>query len=598
MSVRFATAVALLLAACGRPSAPASLVRAGEPRRVSSNVLPEDYAGSRACQPCHAALYERFVRSPMHRMTRNADTAEIHAPFTGPAFEFKSDRVRFGQQGGVRTMRLEVQGEPPELYRVTRVIGGRYREDFAGVLVPDGEPGGPPRSLERILPVSYLLFKKEWRYKGYSVMSPERTLLKSGPVWQRTCIFCHNTAPQVTTLWDDLYGPGAPVYQGSVSTELGPERRAHFGIKDERRLADTIDAELERLGAGASDSTDLKPKLRAVMEATRQRFGAGQLVEIGIGCEACHGGAREHTQDPARHPSFALASGAFEVRGQNREPEPEALALNRTCAKCHTVLFSRYPYTWEGRARARDPGGSHINSGEARDFLLGGCSKQMSCAACHDPHTEDPAERLRDLAGPRGNALCSSCHRELASDSARSAHSHHRAESPGSACINCHMPQKNMGLAYQLTRYHRIGSPTDRERVEGDRPLECALCHADKSVAQITATLERFWGKRYQRAELVRLYGDLSQNALLATLVRGKPHERAVAGLLAARGRLQPAVPLLVNELGNEYPLVRFFAKEALEELVQRPLSLDMNASGPEIVRQAERLVDETPSVP
>jgi predicted CXXCH cytochrome family protein len=590
--------LALLVAACAGPGAPPSSARAAEARRVSSNALREDYAGSSACKPCHAALYERFIRSPMHRMTRNADSAEIHAPFGGPAFEFKGDRVRFALQGRVRTMRLEAEGREPELYRVTRVIGGRYREDFAGVPVPSADPGGPARGLERILPVSYLLFKREWRYKGYSVMSPERAELKSGPVWQRTCIFCHNTAPQVSTLWDELYGAGAPVYQGSVSTELPVSRRPGVEVKDASRLTTAIDAELELLHASSNGAKGLKPALAAVIEATRRGFASEHLVEVGIGCEACHGGAREHVQEPSRKPAFGVHTPSFEMLGPEGKAESGALALNRTCAKCHTVLFSRYPYTWEGKSRDENPGGSHINSGEARDFLLGGCSGQMSCASCHDPHVEDSAARLRELAGRRGNALCASCHEKYRSDSARSAHSHHPAASSGSACLNCHMPQKNMGLAYQLTRYHRIGSPTDRERVYGDRPLECALCHADKSVEQITSTMERFWGKRYSRAGLERLYGDLSQNALLATLARGKPHERAVAGASAAGARLQAAVPLLVNELGNEYPLVRFFAKEALETLARRPLALDMNQSGAQIVQDARRLLGSSAGPP
>ena len=64
------------------------------------------------------------------------------------------------------------------------------------------------------------------------------------------------------------------------------------------------------------------------------------------------------------------------------------------------------------------------------------------------------------------------------------------------------MPKKNMGLDYALTRYHRIGSPTDPARVERDRPLECALCHADKSVDALVGTMEPWWGKRYDREAL------------------------------------------------------------------------------------------------
>jgi hypothetical protein len=132
------------------------------------------------------------------------------------------------------------------------------------------------------------------------------------------------------------------------------------------------------------------------------------------------------------------------------------------------------------------------------------------------------------------------------------------------------MPKKNLGLAYELTRYHRIGSPTDVERVEGDRPLECALCHVDRSVEQLVATMERNWGKRYDRAKLRRLYEqDLSINALRATLLGGKPHEE-----LAALGSLpltETSVPAFQRAVGHEYPLVGLFAGARLERVVRAP---------------------------
>jgi hypothetical protein len=150
------------------------------------------------------------------------------------------------------------------------------------------------------------------------------------------------------------------------------------------------------------------------------------------------------------------------------------------------------------------------------------------------------------------------------------------------------MPKKNMGLAYELTRYHRIGSPTDRERVEGDRPLECALCHADKSVDELVRTMERLWGKQYDRGALQRLYGrDLRVNALEATLRYGKPHEQGTALAVAGRDKLQTFLPLVLAQLGNDYPLVRYFARHAVEQISGAPLPVDMNAPGPELVQSA-----------
>src|SRR5205814_9252685 len=95
-----------------------------------------------------------------------------------------------------------------------------------------------------------------------------------------------------------------------------------------------------------------------------------------------------------------------------------AESINRACARCHQVLFTRYPYTWEGGLRRHEPGGSHITSGEARDFLLGGCARQMSCVTCHDPHGTDDTARLQALGTPAGNGTCLGCHGKYATPAA------------------------------------------------------------------------------------------------------------------------------------------------------------------------------------
>jgi predicted CXXCH cytochrome family protein len=228
------------------------------------------------------------------------------------------------------------------------------------------------------------------------------------------------------------------------------------------------------------------------------------------------------------------------------------------------VLFSRYPYTWEGGRRDAGAGGSHINSGEARDFLLGGCAADLSCTRCHDPHGAAAPDALRALATPAGNSVCTACHAELASPERVRAHAHHDPTGAAGSCVACHMPRKNMGLDGKLTRYHRIGSPTDPARVLGDRPLECALCHADRSVGDLVDAMEKWWPVRYPRQRLAELYGTLEANVMRATLERGKAHEQAVAiGVLSEAGA-RDAAPLLAKQLANDYPLVREWASRAL----------------------------------
>ncbi|HET7545794.1 MAG TPA: cytochrome c3 family protein, partial [Polyangiaceae bacterium] len=529
-------------------------------------------------------------------------STRISAPFSGNTFEFRGDSLRFEQIDGQRFMRLQRAQQRDALFRVTKVIGGRYREDFVGVEVDETAPLGGARDVERVLPASYLSFNGEWRYKGYSVMVRERAALEPGVVWKTGCIFCHNTVPTLSILLDDIYseyGQRAPSYQGSASIELPDDKRPRYAVSDERALVRALASELSYLGK-PRDLADYGPKraLTVSIDGTRDGFDEQHLVELGIGCEACHGGAREHVKNPgAVRPSLSLRSDFLRVTSAAGAEPSHAQDVNRTCAKCHTVLFSRYPYTWEGRTRRHDPGGATINSGEARDFLLGDCSERLSCVHCHDPHGEDPKSALLALEGPKGDALCASCHQKFGTAEAQRAHTHHPNGSAGSHCLNCHMPKKNLGLAYELTRYHRIGSPTDRERVEGDRPLECALCHTDKSVDELVSTMERFWHTRYDRTALRRLYGqDLRVNALEATLRYGKPHEQGTAVAVAGRDRRRDLLPLVSQQLANEYPLVRYFARHAIERITDAPLPVDMNLTGAEVLERAQAYLGATPN--
>ena len=131
----------------------------------------------------------------------------------------------------------------------------------------------------------------------------------------------------------------------------------------------------------------------------------------------------------------------------------------------------------------------------------------------------------------------------------------------------------------------------------GDRPFECSLCHADRSVDQIVSTMERWWGKRYDRARLKRLYGqDLSLNPVRLALMGGRPHEQALAADIAARKSLPETESAIVSLLSSSYPLVRYFARHSLERRLGEPLALDMNLPGAELERAARAWLAERPA--
>jgi predicted CXXCH cytochrome family protein len=330
------------------------------------------------------------------------------------------------------------------------------------------------------------------------------------------------------------------------------------------------------------------------MTALRTNLTPEHFVELGIGCESCHGGSREHIKSDRVLPDFQPRSRFWRARPASGRPETtRAEAINRVCARCHQVLFSRYSFTWEGGVRHGNnvPGGSSIASGEARDFLMGGCARQLACTACHDPHAEDAKPKMQRLESVAGNGVCTSCHARYADPEGLRRHAHHDPGGAGGACLACHMPRKNMGLGYALTPYHRIGSPTDADRVERDRPLECALCHADRSVGGLVADMERLWGKRYDRGALTRLYGDLGANALLATVERGKAHEQVPAMVVLGQNRVRAALPSIARRIAHPIPLVRYYARRAVDAIRGAPCEVDLDRTTPEIEAAARRCV-------
>ncbi len=585
------------LAGCGsmRTSAQAPAgggATAAVPARVRSNILRADYAGSERCAGCHADVTAQWRNAPMHLMTRVPETARIRAPFDGATFHFKEDSARLTQKDGTRLVELTSPTAGDRLYRVTRVIGGRYREDFAGVEVGAADP-----NRELILPLSYVFETASFRLKGYSVLVTERPGLRAGGAWNQTCVFCHNTTPYFDSTWGALAGPGAPAYQGEmVDRLLPPDRR--FGVQvsgtGERGLIDAVDAEVSAVGGTPAPGAERSAALRRGIHELRGHFDARHFIEVGIGCEACHGGSRAHADDPRVLPDFAPRSPFLDLRPEPGREVTRAEQINRVCARCHQVLFSRYPFTWEGGARRGDhPGGSSITSGEARDFLLGGCAREMSCVTCHDPHAEDRRADLDRLATVAGNAVCVRCHGQYAAPAALAAHAHHDPAGAGASCVGCHMPRKNMGLSYALTRYHRIGRPDDPARVERDRPIECALCHADKTVGELASTMTRWWGQKYDRSALVALYGSLEALPLQATLERGKAHEQAVALATLGAAHATRASPAVARQLVNPFPLVRYYAARALTALRGQDCQVDLDRPTAEIAAAVRACVPE-----
>ena len=264
------------LAACRSPRAaespPAAPARSA---RLASNLLRGDYAGSAACADCHPAIYAAWERSAMHGMTRDAKTAAIRAPFDGATLQVGSDRATMMLRGGERVVEIATQ-RGAQTYRVTKVVGGHYREDFVGVAVRGdaggGDDGSAAPGAERVLPATYVFSTGSWRYKGYSVMVKERPAIVIGGRWSRECLPCHNTLPLATMLYDDI-DPRVPSYQGKLSDRVIPASRAWAARAiDEPGLGRALGDEIAFLGGAPAEGTALHDQLSAAAVANQQHL--------------------------------------------------------------------------------------------------------------------------------------------------------------------------------------------------------------------------------------------------------------------------------------------------------------------------------------
>ena len=59
--------------------------------------------------------------------------------------------------------------------------------------------------------------------------------------------------------------------------------------------------------------------------------------------------------------------------------------------------------------------------------------------------------------------------------------------------------------------------------------------------------------------------------------MRGKAHEQAVAVAVLGEARRTEALPGVARQLANPFPLVRYYARRALDALAPRPCPVDLD---------------------
>ena len=89
------------------------------------------------------------------------------------------------------------------------------------------------------------------------------------------------------------------------------------------------------------------PAARRELEATRRPVPADELVTLGISCESCHFGGREHAVEE-REIRFVPTSPMMTIRhpasGEPAESDRhDPFVINSICAQCHNATLDFYP---------------------------------------------------------------------------------------------------------------------------------------------------------------------------------------------------------------------------------------------------------------
>jgi predicted CXXCH cytochrome family protein len=569
----------MFLLACAMPLVPRLRVPAPDPRclpaaaadtaQTSSNVLPEDYVGPAACARCHRRKHELWSGHAHSRMNQLPGPASVLADFSGQLLQLPGARVAFTHEGGAYRMDVRRDGETLRRYEVTRTVGSRFMQFFIGVEREGPEPPGHPAYREHMLPFAWWVSLGRWLPKHYFDADGPEELAEGVPVvegvdrvrdvrpYTAVCMNCHNTFAYAYRVFDPMF----------------------VGFPD-ARVAAVVGPLSERLSA----QVPVRPTAESFRGLNARLDPDRHLVTLGISCESCHFGCREHAERGG--PVHFLPTSPY-VRVTPRDPDrppadsrKDAATVNGICAQCHSGNVRFFPNC-----------AAQGNSREALDFARGGCASRLRCVSCHEPHTAGPAPGGPD--NPAHNSLCATCHEAYGDPARAAAHAGHPA-SAGVSCLDCHMPRYTLGLD-EVVRTHRIAVPVEQSMVSAASANGCNLCHPDRSLRWTVDELRRGWGRQLSLPEsgpaaaaVDRPLGEvwLESPAAALRLVAGQAYARLPSG----KARL----PELLRALNDPEPINRVFAQKAVERVRGRKLdaaSYELTAPPAERARQIDQLL-------
>jgi tetratricopeptide (TPR) repeat protein len=527
-----------------------------------------DYAGSGTCRECHAKQFEPWAHSHHGLAERALDPKRDDVAFEPPRMVEHGSQTsglrKDGEAFVVETLGADGRVSP---HVARRVIGEKplwqFIVDAAGAA--EGTSGGGSALAEPVAPhdnFEPVAPREETNQKSHDGLS-------SGPIGRQQVLeLCYDPAKHE---WFNVYG----------DEDRKPGEWGHWTGRGMNWNSQCASCHNTRLKKNYDVATDTY---------------ATTMAEPTVSCEACHGPMKAHVdwqRDNVR--DEARNSPNPESRPPNPAPDPTLRKFTSTewlaiCGSCHArrgeltgdfvpgdSFFDHYSlvvpdlseiFYADGQVREEDYEFTSFMS--SRMYTSG-----VTCLHCHDPHKARPLDQ--------GNALCMKCHNGSFPKSVRidpATHTFHAADSTGSQCVNCHMPQ-TVYMQRHSRHDHGFTTPDPFLTKQLGIPNACNRCHTDKDADWSLAAVEKWYGDKMnrpsrRRAQVIaaaRAGNAAAAREGLLTLLADKDNAfwQASAATVMRQGALleqDDVQRALLGATAHSFPLVREKAAGALEPLV------------------------------
>lgn len=486
----------------------------------------ENYIPSTDCKACHEDHFASWSKTHHSKMTQEITPSSVQGDFqTNNTFEYLGVAARMDRKGDKFFMNLKYPDGKAENNEIFRTVGSRRVEQY--VTKRNGQYFR--------LPLAWDIERKRWMSLNGSFFYPDgENFNQHLAQWDTNCVFCHNV-------------------------------KAQPNFNFQTRMAST------------------------------------EVAELGIACGACHGQGAEHAEaasSPLTRAMWHLNDGA-----KTGIVNPLELDTDRSmmiCGHCHgqrvpepmdrirEIMSKGDPFdAGEDLSQFYHPVGPDTKIGNvsfenrfwpdgsprltayeyqgitgSKCFIDGEKGNRINCLSCHTMHEGDIKGQITEEK--RTNQACTQCHTELGPQPALAQHTKHLAESKGSSCYSCHMPEVVSGImAFHKT--HKITIPEPKLTLEQSVPNACNQCHVDKSLNWTIDQAKTMWPDHY--GSLARSSDpQFDQSETIRGLYAGDALTRAMmADAMRKHGDADWYMPLLAEAFaGDNYPIVRFFAANAL----------------------------------